>query len=193
MEKTCSKCNISKPLEEFHKNSLGKFGVHSLCKKCYSEHKKIYYELNKIKIMMKRAEYYSKNKESFSKRQKEYRKKYPEKCRAIEQMPQRKLAKTLRSRISSAIFSGYKKTSTIDLTGCSLEFLIIYLESKFKKGMTWQNHGSGDDKWHIDHIIPCDAFDLTKEEEQRKCFHYTNLQPLWQPENLSKSNKIINY
>ena len=42
--------------------------------------------------------------------------------------------------------------------------------------MTWDNYGG---YWHIDHIIPCCRFDLTKEEEQLKCFHYTNLQPLF--------------
>ena len=55
--------------------------------------------------------------------------------------------------------------------------------------MSWDNHGFGDDKWHIDHIIPCSNFDLTKKEEQKKCFNYKNLQPLWQKDNLSKGNK----
>jgi hypothetical protein len=49
--------------------------------------------------------------------------------------------------------------------------------------MSWNNYGNpnGDhsDCWHIDHIIPCSSFDLTNPDEQRKCFHYTNLQPLW--------------
>jgi hypothetical protein len=55
--------------------------------------------------------------------------------------------------------------------------------------MSWENHGTYG--WHIDHIIPCDAFDFTKIEEQKKCFHYTNLQPLWREDNLKKSNKIL--
>ena len=52
--------------------------------------------------------------------------------------------------------------------------------------MSWSNRG----EWHIDHIIPCSSFNLLDEKEQEKCFHYTNLQPLWAAENLSKSNKI---
>ena len=51
--------------------------------------------------------------------------------------------------------------------------------------MSWENHGT----WHIDHRVPCAKFDLTKKEEQEKCFHYTNLQPLWAKDNLSKGNK----
>jgi len=54
--------------------------------------------------------------------------------------------------------------------------------------MSWDNHGFKG--WHIDHIIPCSAFDLTKVEEQKKCFHYTNLQPLWAKDNLSKGDKL---
>lgn len=54
--------------------------------------------------------------------------------------------------------------------------------------MNWNNHG---EVWEIDHIIPCSNFDLTKEEEQKKCFHYLNTQPLTFEENRSKSDKII--
>lgn len=44
--------------------------------------------------------------------------------------------------------------------------------------------------WHVDHIIPCSSFDLTDIKQQKICFHYTNLQPLWAIDNLKKSNKI---
>ena len=51
--------------------------------------------------------------------------------------------------------------------------------------MSWGNYG----KWHVDHIRPCASFNLVNEEEQKKCFHYTNLQPLWAKDNLSKGSK----
>ncbi len=82
-----------------------------------------------------------------------------------------------------------KLDSTIKLTGCSPRFLIKYLESKFRDGMTWENRGSSG--WHLDHIRPCCSFDLSKESEQRACFHYTNLQPLWWRENLAKGGKYL--
>jgi hypothetical protein len=90
------------------------------------------------------------------------------------------------------IVSLYNKTQrknnrTIDLLGCSVSFLKGYLEEKFKDGMTWENHG----EWHIDHIKPCASFNLLDQEDQKKCFHYTNLQPLWAFENLSKGCKEV--
>jgi hypothetical protein len=59
--------------------------------------------------------------------------------------------------------------------------------------MSWENHGNQIENkaktgWHIDHIKPCAEFDLTKEEEQ-ECFHYSNTQPLWAEDNLSKGDK----
>jgi len=48
--------------------------------------------------------------------------------------------------------------------------------------MTWDNYG----KWHVDHIIPISSFNLTLETEVEKCFHFTNLQPLWAKDNLKK-------
>lgn len=111
-----------------------------------------------------------------------------------------KLGKTLRSRINTEIrkikkrlnIEVNKSAKTIELLGCSIFDFMKYLELKFLPGMSWGNHGFGDDKWHIDHIIPCAAFDLAKEEDQRKCFHYTNMQPLWQKDNLSKNDFLEN-
>ena len=74
----------------------------------------------------------------------------------------------------------------MSLIGCSLEYFIAYLESKFQDGMTLDNYG----EWHIDHIRPCASFDLTDPDQQRQCFHYTNLQPLWAKDNLLKGDKF---
>lgn len=101
--------------------------------------------------------------------------------------PEFKLLKTLRSRLGSAVKNqnAIKSDKTLELVGCSVPFLRGYLEAKFKTGMTWENHG----EWHIDHIKPCASFNLLDNKEQEKCFHYTNLQPLWCHENLSKGAK----
>jgi len=100
-----------------------------------------------------------------------------------------KLRGVLRARVRAAITrsSGAKSRKTTRLIGCSIERLRQHLEAQFTEGMTWDNHG----EWHIDHIKPCASFDLANEAQQRECFNYTNLQPLWAKDNLSKGAKIL--
>ena len=71
--------------------------------------------------------------------------------------------------------------------GCTVDYFLEHLQKQFVKGMTLKNHG----KWHIDHIKPCASFDLSKLSEQKKCFHYTNLQPLWAKDNILKTDQIF--
>ena len=52
--------------------------------------------------------------------------------------------------------------------------------------MSWENRSLS--TWHIDHIRPCESFDLTDKEQQKVCFNYRNQQPLPAKENLSKNN-----
>tara|TARA_R110002126_G_C10227527_1_gene479687 strand:- start:51 stop:635 length:585 start_codon:yes stop_codon:yes gene_type:complete len=101
--------------------------------------------------------------------------------------PNFKILTILRGRIKDVLKGHSKSDSTINILGCTIEELWIHLESKFTEGMTRQNHG----KWHVDHIIPCASFDLTKPEQQVKCFHYTNLQPLWALDNLKKGKSVV--
>ena len=89
------------------------------------------------------------------------------------------------NRITKALKEGYgekSRTSCLEYIGCSIPQLRKHLESQFTDGMTWGNHGA----WHIDHIKPCAAFDLSNKEEQFECFHYSNVQPLWAEENMRK-------
>ncbi len=78
-----------------------------------------------------------------------------------------------------------KTNSTLILLGCTIKELISHFDKKFKKGMNWNNMN----KWHIDHIKPISSFNLSNPEEQKKCFHFSNLQPLWAEENLKKGSK----
>lgn len=95
------------------------------------------------------------------------------------------LKSLLRSRLTNQMRNKTKSTRTMDLLGCSIDFFRLHLESLFQEGMTWENRGFYG--WHIDHIRPCSSFDFTDPEQQRECFHYTNLQPLWAHDNLVKS------
>ena len=86
--------------------------------------------------------------------------------------------------------TGTEKTLSFqEYVGCSPKELVAYLEEQFLEGMDWTNHGVHG--WHIDHIQPCASFDLTDPEQQRQCFHYTNLQPLWAEDNLRKSDQWV--
>jgi hypothetical protein len=98
-----------------------------------------------------------------------------------------RIAAVVRSRVHAGLRGRVKKSiRTEDLLGCSFGTLKVRLASMFVPGMTWGNYG----EWHIDHIRPCASFDLTREDEQRKCFHFSNLQPLWAHDNLIKSAKM---
>lgn len=96
-----------------------------------------------------------------------------------------RLSCLLRKRLTGALKAqGVKKTTaTLKLCGCSLEKLKQHLEKQFTEGMSWENKG----EWHVDHIRPVCSFDLTDIEQQKVCFHYTNLQPLWAIDNFRKS------
>lgn len=80
-----------------------------------------------------------------------------------------------------------KQSRTLKLLGCSAFQLKQYLESKFKEGMTWENHGYLG--WHVDHIKPLASFDFNDQKQIEQAFHYTNLQPLWAIENLQKHTR----
>ena len=119
----------------------------------------------------------------------EYQRNYQQMKRNTD--PQWKMMKNMRVRISSAVRGSRKSADTVELLGCSVEDLRDHLESQFTEGMSWDNYGYYG--WHVDHIRPCASFDLTVDTEQKICFNYTNLQPLWAADNLSKSDKCISF
>ncbi len=100
-----------------------------------------------------------------------------------------KLAKNIRSRTRLALkkWDTKKCASTEVLLGSTISEFKNYFCSLFKDGMTWEYFMAGEIQ--IDHIKPCSKFDLTDHEQQRQCFHYTNLQPLWWRDNLKKGAK----
>lgn len=110
--------------------------------------------------------------------------KYKDKRRAasLEYVIMERIANNVRDALRHP--KTYKTNRTVELLGISKKGFMEYLESKFTDGMSWENYGITG--WHLDHIRPAIEFDLTKPEEQQKCFHYTNLQPLWWIDNIHK-------
>lgn len=107
----------------------------------------------------------------------------------LDSDPKYKLSRRLRNRLYHAVTNrgASKCDKSNSLIGCSIQFLMGYLESQFSGDMKWSNYG---ELWEIDHRIPCSSYDLTDESHQRSCFHYTNLQPMLVPDNRKKGSKI---
>ena len=131
--------------------------------------------------------YAQKPKSKAAKNAREQTPEYKAVAKAYKQTPQRRLAVNLRTRMWKAVKRNQRAGSVVRDLGCTINELKAHLESKFQQGMTWGNWAF--DGWHIDHIKPLASFDLTDREQFKEACHYTNLQPLWAEENLSKGAK----
>lgn len=186
--KKCKGCKEEKPLEDFYKHKRMADGYLSFCKSCkrtdgadyYANNTdkiKLYYtrpDVRKRKLKLKR-QWNIDNKEhtrKYSHDNKVYRNK--QRREKYSNDPENRMLVLLRGRLYAALNGINKSASTIELLGCTIKELRNHLESLFQQGMNWDNKG----KWEIDHIKPCNSFNLVDAEQQRKCFNYTNLQPL---------------
>lgn len=163
----------------------------------YKEYKRLWRLKNRETVRQKERAIYAKNKKEVLDKKRQYRLNTIDASRARgrrsaarrrEQIRFR-IEGSLRGRIHAAVRRGFKSARTLDLLGCNLDFYKDYLQQMFKNGMAWNNYGS---VWEIDHIIPCSSFDLTRPEQQRRCFHYANTQPLLVFHNRSKNSRIVN-
>lgn len=205
--KRCYNCKLDKPIEEFYKKSK-KSGLCDACKICHNELLKESRSRHTEESKERNRKYYLENKEKIKEQNKLWKKNNPDKVRESNRTstnrrrkrnPLLRIRHSLNSRLLKKLKS--KNDKTFDLIGCSPIFLKEYLEKFFEPEMSWENYGK--DGWHIDHIVPCDWFDLTDKEEQKQCFHYTNLRPLWATTeiavqhgsnnigNINKSNTLI--
>lgn len=204
--KRCSHCHNEKPFSAFNKCKARKFGLHNHCRECQKAVRRAWYLKHRKDTLEKSAAYYKTPAGIVNKRKKYWRNRdkilvqnrirrrtEPAKAQARKQRErwlqkiENRLACNLRVRIRLALKDAVKSDTTLELLGCSLDEFKRYLESQFIEGMTWENYTYRG--WHIDHKKPCAAFDLSNPEECRKCFHYTNLRPLWWTDNLAKSSK----
>lgn len=104
--------------------------------------------------------------------------------------PTFKVMRRLSSRIRESLRRKHvlKTTTSLKYLGCTATHFRKHLESQFVGGMCWDNYGVFG--WHVDHIIPCAAFDLSREDHQMVCFNYRNLRPLWHHENNEKGDTV---
>ena len=200
--KKCSKCGdeYENNLEFFYKCSQKRDNLRPECKKCTNAHHKEYRKNPEVKHRRNHAiktwaknneerssqikkQHYENNKSKYIEKAKRWKK---EKCNSD---PSYKVLLSCRNRLSRIVREkdGSKPDSTLNIIGCSTNELKSNLEKQFVDGMNWENYGRYG--WHVDHIRPCCSFDLTDPEQVKKCFHYTNLQPLWAEDNLSKGGR----
>jgi len=176
LTKQCGTCKqiLPKTHDFFHKRGKS---FKSSCKKCRNLDKQQYRLQNIDKIQA----YADKTKVQ----RKEYKREWERKTRKTNITY--KLISNIRVRIGHIVRGSTKSGSTLELLGCDLESFKQYIEKQFTEGMTWENYG----QWHIDHIKPCACFNLQLKREQKLCFNYTNLQPLWAKDNLKKGAKYV--
>ena len=191
--KVCRSCNTEKPSGDFYPGRRK-------CKFCYLEQKKEFVKNNRPRILESKRqyrkdnqeqvkkykkEYYHKNKDSILKYNKEYKKGYHQRRLLTDTVY--KMKYIVRNLIRCSLWKrGYtKKSRTYKILGLQYREFKLYMERQFVTGMSWDNHG----EWHIDHIIPIAT--ARSEDDVIRLNHYTNLQPLWAKDNLSKGSKIL--
>lgn len=164
---------IMKVHDEYHINNIEKI----------KERRKRYYKNNKTKYILQQQIYRENNREKVN----ENKRRYQSQRRENDYLY--KLTENMRSRVTEfmKIKNMTKRNKTFEIVGCTPKELSLYIEAQFTDKMSWDNYGKFG--WHVDHIIPLDS--AKTEEELYKLFHYTNLQPLWWNENLSKGSKIL--
>jgi len=203
--KPCKICHVTKPLNEFHVCGTYKNKVYHRgeCIKCNRQLQKT--TGKKYVQKYRKTEKYKHTKKAFrlteeqKQKEKEYaqrpevkaRRSYLENIRIKKRYKTDTLFKlrvTARVRLYEVLtrYKYPKRGSIFHYLGCNIHTLKQHLELQFKNGMNWDNYGD----WHVDHIIPLAS--ANTEEELIKLFHYTNLQPLWAEENLSKGDKLLN-
>ena len=215
MNKTCCKCKNEKSIECYGKLTKSPDGLRYDCNDCRKEYRQknrehvkqknyLYYATKKDELIEKNKIYREINKETISNQRKEYRNRDEVKSHIREKqkeyLPIRKLkiqekrktdinfqiSEIIRSKIHKMLKN--KNTSYTTLIGCDVTFLKAWLEFRFSSEMSWDNLGSF---WQIDHVLPINKFDFSKENDKQICFHWTNLQPLTALENRQKSDKLL--
>ena len=98
-----------------------------------------------------------------------------------------KVLKLIRARFA-IYYKGSRNAK--DIISCTPPDLVEWFRSNFTEEMTWQNHGK---LWHIDHVIPCEHFDLTNEDEHLLCFHWQNMRPLLAKRNIGRKVSLQDF
>ena len=155
-----------------------------------AEAKQRWYLRNKLKVAEASRIRYLRDPGEAKARVKKWRAENPERRKVWRDRSKQDAGWRIRQSLAVRLWNALKTPAcksarTLELLGCSVPELRTHLATQFQFGMTWDSYGD----WHIDHIRPCASFDLTQPDQQRECFNFKNLQPLWAKDNLSKGAK----
>ena len=168
------------------KNKLN-YARHREARKQYQRN---YFAKNKERILARNKKYTARNIAKARKRRVRY---YTER---IKKDPAFKIYVRLKFSLSRHIkkrdLMAVKTSRMSEIIGMSRADFATHISNQWLPGMTWENYGLASTtvkRWHIDHIKPCSTFNLLNPDEQKACFHFSNLRPLWALDNITKSNK----
>lgn len=214
IEKRCSRCKEVKPVEEFSINKSNADWRGTKCKPCAviasaewrkknpersRQHSYNQFLRDRQKPSEERWKYARRYRETHQEIMSARTKAWKEKNRAhfnaymlrkhkerYASDPDYRFSIKVRTKMRLLMRGHRKSAPTEQLLGCKIEDFKKYLELQWEPWMSWENYGNKDGCWVIDHIIPVEAFDLSKPEDQRCCFHYSNMRPLCRDKNREK-------
>jgi len=191
-KKVCRLCKVLKPICAFYtykrpsKTGDRKY-IYSRCKICTKKTSVAWQKANPEKFIAQQVASRKRKKQGVKHTRQTYAKKKSREAKYRRRRwltdPAYRVVSNLRRRVRHALKGTCKSAATQVLVGCTAEECLAHIEAQFTEGMAHDNI-------HVDHIVPCASFNLDNVEEQRQCFHYTNLQPLFAVDNLSKGAKI---
>lgn len=190
--KRCPTCKTILPatMEYFHGCKSATDGLANECKRCSRPRHREYHARNRERAQRYKIEH-PENPAVKKERDRlyhiEHREQHNAKSRQRLQNPRNRVSHCISTGMTKSLRRGKDGNHWEKLVGYNLEELMNHLESRFTRGMTWDNYGA----WHIDHIIPVSHFDFESfsDEEFRQCWNLCNLQPLWAFDNISKGNR----
>lgn len=209
--KECPSCQELRPSICFGLDRSRVFGLAPYCRQCTSKKQATRYATDNTGILAANKKWINANPDKVAERRRRYRAENPlydvtwrkrniEKNRrmARERSRERRnndpslkihnaVSCSIRDHISGKVKNGRK---SFDLLGYSFSDLKAHLERLFTDGMSWENYGKSG--WEIDHVIPVSAHNFEKPEDEdfKKCWSLSNLQPLWRRENRSKQARL---
>ena len=160
------------------------------------EQQRVYRRHHRRELTERYRKYYAKH----AGKMRAYQKKYYAEHKAERRVWMRKrtstdinfrLARNLRSRMATAIrrhLKGIKVVSAGRDLGCTMDEFVTHIQLQWLPGMSWSNYGNREWNWSIDHIKPISGFCLSDRSEMLSAVHFSNLRPMWHPDNVRKSN-----